>query len=244
MTWAKQIITLTSCIIISILMIQPEYMLLSSAQLNSQILFVAYEDDNLEIYTLNVEQMEILNITVSSANDSSPTWSPDGSQIAFVSDRDNSSTSYVFEDSPFANNDVFVMNADGSDVHNLTDGIGNNSFPAWSPDGSQLAFISDRDRQVTGEPFSGSSVFVMNADGSDVRSLTDSDGVDWLPTWSPDGNRIAYYTFEDNSMSIRIFDIGDANQIQISNGILGEEANISPVFVINNLMAWRPTTDN
>jgi TolB protein len=85
-------------------------------------------------------------------------------QIVFSSDRDG-------------NYELYVMNADGSDVRRLTTSSGVDYLPAWSPDGTHIAFISKRGGQ--------SDVYVMDADGSNLRRLTDDRademGLDWRP---------------------------------------------------------------
>ena len=94
-----------------------------------------------------------------------PRWSPDGSQLAFV-----------------GNGDILVVSlADGA-IANITNHLGGSS-PAWSRDGAKIAFSSNRD----GLP----ELYVMNADGSSVRRLTDHIGFNGRPNWSPDGSRIA-----------------------------------------------------
>jgi len=95
-----------------------------------------------------------------------------GDLIAFHSDRDGDW-------------EIFVMNADGTDVRQLTDNDDRDEFPAWSPDGKHIAFTSDRDGDT--------EIFVMNADGTDVRQLTDNDGSNLDPAWSPDGEHIAFH---------------------------------------------------
>lgn len=109
-------------------------------------------------------------------------FSPDGLRIAFVSQRDEPEGS-----------DVFVATLNGEhleDVRNLTPrasgSTGLDVTPAWSPDGTQIAFASNRD----GSDF---KLWVMNADGSNVRQLTPPGAyADVLPSWSPDGKLIAF----------------------------------------------------
>ena len=112
------------------------------------------------------------------ANDWGPAWSPDGSQLAFVSDRSGI-------------DQVWVVGAGGASASpaQVTDGGSNAWVPAFSPDGSRIAFVSDR----TGEP----EVWSMAPDGSNQVNLTKHpqafDG-QWSVSWSPDGARIAYAT--------------------------------------------------
>jgi Tol biopolymer transport system component len=111
-------------------------------------------------------------LTTSPGPDEDPVYSPDGQRIAFSSARNGD-----FK--------IFTMNADGSDVRQLTDGYG--TRPAWSPDGSTIAFVS--------RPADGSSdlaIHLMNADGSNRRLLPVASNVGQEPTWSPDGQRIAF----------------------------------------------------
>jgi TolB protein len=95
---------------------------------------------------------------------------PAGEKIAFVAFRDG------------GDQEIYIMNADGSDQRNLTDDPGEDFDPDWSPDGKLIAFASDR----TGEP----EVYVMDPDGDNVRQLTTGGGLS--PRWSHDGARIAF----------------------------------------------------
>ena len=89
------------------------------------------------------------------------------------------------------NEDIYVMNPDGTGERRLTDQPGHDSFPAWSPDGQRIAFASRR--AVDGKV--NTDIYVMNADGSAVQRLTHSSAYDWDPAWSPDGGQLAYKSF-------------------------------------------------
>jgi len=82
--------------------------------------------------------------------------------------------------------DIFLINVDGSGLRKITSDSRANFYRTWSPDGSRLAFSSNRDGDW--------DIYVMNADGSDVRQLVDSPGLDDKPHWSPDGSRIGFAT--------------------------------------------------
>ena len=89
-----------------------------------------------------------------------------GNKIAFVSERDG-----------FGNSEIYVMDPDGSGVTRLTDDSATDSFPAWSPDGTRIAFASNRDGNF--------EIYVVNADGSGLTHLTNNPDEDLEPDWSP-----------------------------------------------------------
>ncbi len=121
-----------------------------------KIVFHSDRDGNREIYTMNSDGSNITRLTFNKADDVMPTWSPNGQQIAFDSNRDG-------------NDEIYVMNADGTNQRRLTHHPGWEVDPDWSPDGSQIVFMSDR-HGGTGLPL---NIFVMEADGGNVRQVTD-----------------------------------------------------------------------
>lgn len=104
------------------------------------------------------------------------------------------------------------MNANGTDQTRLTSDPGKDGFPVWSPDGSRIAFQSDRDGNF--------EVYVMDADGSNVVRLTDDPAGDGFPDWSPDGSQIAFASNRDGNFEIYVMDaeieyFGQADDIAI-----------------------------
>src|SRR5205823_5669879 len=100
------------------------------------IAFVSTRDGNPEIYTMDADGSHQTRLTNHSARDLFPSWSPDGTKIAFQSDRDKFGG--VQESQP----NIFVMDADGSNVTQLTTS-GNALQPDWSPDGTKIAYITN-----------------------------------------------------------------------------------------------------
>lgn len=138
----------------------------------TMILFISDgESEDLELYLLDLEANTVGRLTHYEDRDSSPTWSPDGSQIAFRRRIDG-------------NSEIFVMNADGTNIRQLTDDPAFDGDPQWSPDGSEIIFTSDRAGNY--------DIWVMNADGSDQQRITDHPAADEFPWWSPDGEYIAF----------------------------------------------------
>jgi hypothetical protein len=105
--------------------------------------------------------------------------------------------------------DIFLINADGSDVRQLTANTGDDYAAAWSPDGSMLAFTTTRDVV--------SQIYVMNADGSDIRPLTADQDSHSQPSWSPDGTKIAYVTQNLGQGDIWVMDTEGSNRVQLTS---------------------------
>jgi CSLREA domain-containing protein len=136
-----------------------------------------------------------MRITQDAAYD--PAWSPDGSQIAFSSNRDG-------------NHEIYVVNADGSGLTNLTKfSPASDSDPAWSPYDSHIAFVSDRE--------GGDDIYVMKADGTNQARLTSDGPHNTSPAWSPDGSQIAFVSDRDGNDEIYVMNADGTGQTRLTN---------------------------
>jgi Tol biopolymer transport system component len=156
-----------------------------------------------ELFVVDADGTDVLPLTTNAFFDDEPAWSPDGAKIAFTSNRDG-------------NQDVFVMNADGTNPVNLTGSHGggfDDGEPAWSPDGTKIAFTSYRDVFTL-----QAEVYVMNADGSLPLRLSNDTFMDHVPSWSPDGTTIAFASTRDGNNEIYAMDATDgANQTRLTS---------------------------
>ena len=140
------------------------------------------------------------------ANGYAPSWSPDGTKIAF---------SRVDRESDYerSNYEVYVMNADGTNQTNLTNNPAYDEFPSWSPDGTKIAFQRNDE------------IYVMNADGSGQTALT-SNG--HYPSWSPDGTKIAFVSWISGISEIHVMNADGTGQTNLSNGLWETSPSWSP----------------
>lgn len=138
-----------------------------------------------------------------------PVFSPDGKQIAFSATAETASAT-----------DIFVMNADGSNVRRLTTHPDIDTTPTWSPSGTQIAFTSRR----TGRP----QIYVMNADGSGTYRLNIPDGEADRATWAPAPyNEIAYSGLNGPGYDIKVHELTTGTTRQLT---FGEGSNESPAY--------------
>lgn len=175
------------------------------------------DTDDKDIFLIHADGSDVRVLT-STGNNSCPAWSPDGSQIAYCS-----------------GSRIFLINPDGSDKEQLTDSTLSAGLPHWSPDGSRILFTGMKAWE------DGSQIFVMNADGSGIAQLTNTVDPGWWdtgfprngneqPAWSPDGNHIAYVSWEDGDAEVFVMNSDGTGKAQLTNADRRDE---SP--------AWSPT---
>ena len=143
----------------------------SSAQLaDTKIAFVSNRDGNNEIYVMDADGQNQVNLTNHPESDIYPSWSPDGTKIAFMSARDK-----------LWGGEIYVMDADGKNQVNLTNHPAGDVMPSWSPDGTKIAFALGSD----GNLGYNVEIYVMDADGKNPVRLTNHPESDTFPSWSP-----------------------------------------------------------
>jgi dipeptidyl aminopeptidase/acylaminoacyl peptidase len=202
---------------------------------------------NNEVLSTTAAGATPLRLTKHPATDASPTWSPNGAQVAFESNRNGDWNSYndsdiyvmnangtkvrevtfsnsfdgdpawghsgkiAFESMRTGNGDVWTVSPGGSGETNLTGS--SKAFdgdPSWSPDGTKIAFTSERDN-------GDREIYVMNADGSNPTRLTTSPGFDENPSWSPSGSQIAFDTNRDGNLEIYAMNADGSSVHRVTN---------------------------
>ncbi len=165
-----------------------------------KILFHANREHGYQIYTMNPDGSNVINISgLSTIHNGGADWSPDGKKIVFASSRDG-------------NNEIYTMNTDGSNQIRITNHPARDAWPTWSPDGKKIAFISTR---------SGlQKVYTMNPDGTDIFTVTTGEATGTeAPAWSPDGKKIAFASSDPGFNGINIINKDGTERVTLTNRI-------------------------
>lgn len=136
---------------------------------------------NLDLYVVNADGSGLRPLTDDAAPDQYAAWSPDGTEIAFMRNEDVSSDYHW---------DIDLIRPNGTGLTKVTDWSGLDAIPVWAPDGHWIAFASDRgataeqlaNNEAGGNGVVGISLYVMRADGTDVRQLVAGGADEVFPT--------------------------------------------------------------
>jgi len=160
----------------------------------TRIAFNSYRNGQYDIYIMNADGSNLIQLTESVDEDSMPSWSPDGGRIVFQSNRDG-------------NWNIYTMNIDGTNQTRLTDNAATDGGPTWSPDGNKIIFFTERD--------GNSEIYTMETDGSDQTRLTDTPGNERRSAWSPDSSKIIFESIRDGNWDIYTMDADGTNQARL-----------------------------
>ena len=170
-------------IFILILMCSNVLSVCSKAPRTAKIAFGSYRDRNPEVYLMNPDGSQAVNLTRNGAADNFPTWSPTGEQILFVSDRDGM-------------RDLYLMDADGSNVRRVFKKIAERGYPTWAPDGKQIAYQR------------GDIIYIATLGKQTEEHLVSG----FHPAWSPDGTEIVFASDVFGSHRLTVINIRTGRQ--------------------------------
>lgn len=171
---------------------------------SSRIAFITERDGIGKIYVMDADGSNQKNLTNTPFFENgkplweyTPTWSPDGSKIAYRRNVDSGVA-------------VFVMNADGTGQMNMTPSLEWAEEPNWSPDGAKLAF------ETTDFTTQSDDIYIVDADGSNLTQLTTEPEWGWEPIWSPDGSKIAFQSVQ-LGVDISVMDADGTNKRNLTD---------------------------
>jgi Tol biopolymer transport system component len=171
---------------------------------DGKIAFTARVDGWWEVFVLGTDAPSPTQLTDFGADSWSLAWSPDGRSLVFVSNLTGDDEIYL------------VTLEDGMPV-NLTKRPDANDFlPVWSPGDQQIAFVSDRAGVEGAIQELEQDIFVMAPDGSGVIRLTDAEGRDTSPNWSPDGRKIAFVSERDGNFEVYVMNADGGEPVRLT----------------------------
>ncbi|MFT4548143.1 MAG: Tol biopolymer transport system component [Verrucomicrobiales bacterium] len=169
-------------------------------------------DENYDIFEASTSGGEYKNLTETRGYDAEGSYSPDGSKIAFASNRHGYTETLSEADQvAFKRNkshlmDIYIMNADGSGVKRLTTSAGYDGGPFFSPDGKRICW---RRFNVEGDQ---AEIYTMNIDGSDERQITKIGAMSWAPFYHPSGEYLIFATNKHGFANFELYMIDSAGK--------------------------------
>jgi YVTN family beta-propeller protein len=185
---------------------------------NGKIAFVSTRDDpNGEIYVMNADGSGVTRLTSDPGLDADPTWSPDGTQIAWAAER-------------AGNVDIYVMDADGSNPRRITTNAAADTLPTWSPDGTRIAFTTNR----ADSSANALDIYSIAADGTGSETpLAATAGIqESSPRWAPDGSKILY--------NRHVFGTSSTNELYTMNPDGSGQALLPPSAIAQGIQRQAP----
>lgn len=163
---------------------------------NGRIVFTSLRDGDMEIYSMAGDGSDVKRLTNLPGPDGGAFYSPDGKQIVFRGRHPQAGSPEITEYFTLlkeglwrpTSTELYIMNADGSNLRQITDNGAANFAPFWTPDGRQLIFSSNL-HNVKGRNF---DLFLLNADGTGLEQVTHHPDFDGFPMFSPDGSQLVF----------------------------------------------------
>jgi TolB protein len=191
---------------------------------SQQIAFVANCENNCDIYVVTISTGRVRQLTHNGLIDAYPVWSPDSRQLAFISNRSMSFELYVI------NIDCDETRLGGCTTQRLTQNRAADSFPAWSPDGKQIAFSSDRSGNYEVYTVAADCFHAVKGCAEAVTQITNRNSTDIVPIWSDDGQQIAFLAADHTAhFDVYVVDIAS----KVTRLLLRKLPN-------DGTVAWRP----
>ena len=187
-------------------------------------------DSSTEVFVMNSDGSGSHNVSHQAEADWGPNWSPDGRRVIWNCQRD---LDFGFQ--------ACVANADGTGLKVIRPEAWV-EYPAWSPDGTQIAFMGQETGARGDDP--NYDIFVMNADGTSVKRLTKAPGSDGWPAWSRDGTRITFSSTRNDCRNSDATDcrssgdIGPFHELWVMNADGSDQHRLSTSF--GQFSSWSP----